>query len=158
MRNNAFSDISWKTKKDGSSTGVITDGAPVCPRLCKGIFCTKKKMRRCFCSAHSIGGMWRLSKICVPLSSSTKKTDVVMCHLRQWQRHWCNSNKDFGYALSKAIRPRQRKKGRAKKTPLTAFSHNGSKICHVFYDFFKWTTETTTLEIVSSPQSKRRFF
>ena len=53
---NAFSDISSKTK-GGSTSVVITDGAPVYPRLCKdqklkhlscnhskGIFCTTKKI------------------------------------------------------------------------------------------------------------------
>ena len=97
--------------------------------------CTKKKTRRHFCSAHSIGGMWRLSKICVPLSSSTKKTDVVMCHLRQWQRHWCNSNKDFGYALSKASDHAKGKKAAQKTHPSRQFLTTDPKFVTFFVTF-----------------------
>lgn len=36
-------------------------------------------------------------------SLSGKKTDVLMCYLRQWQQRWCNGNKGLAHTLGKAI-------------------------------------------------------
>ena len=115
---NAFSDISSKTK-GGSTSVVITDGAPVYPRLCrdhklkhlscnhsKGIFCTTKKNRDgTSVEVHtgSIDAMWRLCKMCIPPSLSSKNTSSLMRHLRQWQWRWSNGNKDLAQKLGKAI-------------------------------------------------------
>ena len=113
-----FSDISSKTK-GGSTSVVITDGAPVYPRLCrdhklkhlscnhsKGIFCTTKKNRDgTSVEVHtgSIDAMWRLCKMCIPPSLSSKNTSSLMRHLRQWQWRWSNGNKDLAQKLGKAI-------------------------------------------------------
>lgn len=122
--------------KDGSSTVVITDRAPVCPRLCKdhklkyliwnhskGISGTKKR------SETALLRKWTQARL-IECGGWAK---CVYRHQFHQENGCCDVTLPVGYAFNKAIswvRPRQRKKGRAKNARLTTFSHNRSKIRH----------------------------